>query len=128
MASNDTVIYYITTVSLPIDGFSSYEYRIGAAFDRTTGEPIDNWDLLSCSPDEAIQKFMDIAGINALVLRGEMEKAFYPENLIFFQDNLEICFQKGTLPSQEQTYILGFDYDDRLREILNEWAVPKSSS
>lgn len=127
-ASTDSVIYFLTTVFLPIDGSHGYKQRIGTAFDKTTGEPIDNWDLFSCPPDEAMEKMMDIAGVDDTVLRSEMKAAFVPENVIFFQDNLEICFQQGTLPSQEHTCMIGLDYDDRLGEILYEWAIPRGNN
>jgi len=35
-----------------------------------------------------------------------------------------VCFNKGTLPSEEHGYMLGLDYDERLLEILQPWAVP----
>ncbi len=127
-ASTDTVMYFLTTVSLPIDGSHDYEQRIGTAFNKATGEPIDSWELFSCSPDEAIEMIMEIAGVNDPVLKSEMKKVFHTENIIFFQDNLEVCFQQGTLPSQDNTYILGLDYDDRLAEILHEWAIPRSNN
>ena len=127
-ASTDSVIYFLTTVFLPIDGSRGYEQRIGTMFDKATGEPIDNKELFTCPQDEAIEKIMDIAGVNDTVLRSEMKAAFVPENVIFFQDNLEICFQQGTLPSQEHTYMIGLDYDDRLGEILYEWAIPRGNN
>lgn len=125
-ASNEHMMYFLTSVLLPIDNNHYYEYRIGAAFDRKTGKAISNWDLFSCSPKEAKQKILDIAGVSDPILRKEMEIAFKPESIILFPDNLEVSFQQGTLPSQENSYILGLDYDDRLSGILNEWAIPKS--
>lgn len=125
--SSEAVVYFSTTLRLPIDSNHGYEYRIGTAFDRKTGEVINNWDLFSCSSEEAKQKILDIAGVTDLILRKEMEKAFKPENIILFPDNLEVCFQQGALPSQENSYMLLLDYDNGLSEILNEWAIPKSS-
>lgn len=125
-ASNERVMCFLTAVFLPIDSKTSHEYRIGAVFDRETGEVIDNWDLFSRPPEEAKQKILDIAGVTDPVLRKEMEAAFQPESIILFQDNMQVCFQQGTLPSQEHTYMLGLDYDEKLAEILNEWAVPQS--
>ena len=123
-ASSDTVIYFITTVQLPIDGSRGYENRIGAAFDKATGEHIDNWDLFSCSPEEAVQKLLDISDISNEALKAEMMDAFEVENIILFPENLEVCFNRGTLPSEEYPYLVGFDYDDALLQILNPWAVP----
>ncbi|MEG1636004.1 MAG: hypothetical protein RR324_00675 [Cellulosilyticaceae bacterium] len=57
-----------------------------------------------------------------------MEIAFKAENIILFPNNLEVCFPQGTLPNYENSYQLSIDYDHRLAEILNEWAVPKSSN
>lgn len=124
-ASNERLMYFLTSVLLPIDGTHEDECRIGAAFDRTSGEHIDNSCLLSCSREKAIEKILDIAGVEDPVLRAEMEKAFQPENMTFFPEQLEICFQPGTLPSQECAWILALDYDDRLAEILCEWAIPE---
>lgn len=123
-ASNETVMYFLTTVSFPTDGSHNYEYRIGAAFDRATGEHMDNLDLFSCPPDEVMQNILDIAGIDDSLLRAEMEGAFHPEYLIFFTDYLEVCFPQGTLPSQEHTFMLTLDYEERLTEMLYQWAIP----
>jgi len=126
-ASNETMMYFLTSVLLPIDSNHGYAHRIGAGFDKKTGEHINNWKLFSCSPEEAKQEILDIANINDPILRKEMEIAFKAENIILFPENLEISFKKGTLPSQENSYILGLDYDERLSKILNDWAIPKTS-
>lgn len=128
-ASNDKVMYFITSVMLPLDGAeesnaTAYELRSGQAFDKTTGEHIDNFDLFTCLPKEAIQRMMDISGVTDPVLREEMEQTFAPECIILFPNGLEVCFNKGTLPSEEHGYMLGLDYDERLLEILQPWAVP----
>ncbi len=130
-ASNDKVMYFITSVMLPLDGAeesnaTAYELRSGQAFDKTTGEHIDNFDLFTCLPKEAIQRMMDISGVTDPVLREEMEQTFAPECIILFPNGLEVCFNKGTLPSEEHGYMLGLDYDDRMLEILQPWAVPAS--
>lgn len=131
-ASNERVMCFITTVMLPLDGADPYganvhELRSGQAFDKTTGEHINSFDLFSCPPTEALRRMMDIAGVTDPALREEMEQAFEPECVILFPDNLEVCFNKGTLPSQQHGYMLGLDYDDRLLEILHPWAVPFGS-
>lgn len=131
-ASNERVMCFITTVMLPLDGADPYganvhELRSGQAFDKTTGEHINSFDLFSCPPTQALRRMMDIAGVTDPGLREEMEQAFEPECVILFPDNLEVCFNKGTLPSQQHGYMLGLDYDDRLLEILHPWAVPFGS-
>lgn len=123
-ASNDKVIYFLTSVQLPIDGKNGQEIRLGAAFDRETGKHINNWELFSCSKEEVIQTILDSAQITDVVLRAEMEKAFAPEYIILCPDNLEVSFPAGTLPSQEQAYMLCLDYNEELSRILNTWAIP----
>lgn len=61
------------------------------------------------------------------VLRAEMEAAFQPEYIILFPNDLEVSFPIGTLPCQEYSSGLGLDYDDRLREIMYDWAIPDSA-
>ena len=124
-SSNEKVMYFLTSVTFPIDGNHGYEMRLGAAFNRETGKHICNWELFSCSEEEVKQAILDIAGITDTVLRAEMEAAFKFEHIILFTDNLEVSFPAGTLPSQEHGYFLGLDYDDDLCKILNEWAIPK---
>lgn len=124
-ASNDRVMYFLTSVQLPIYGKNVFqEIRLGAAFDRETGKHINNWELFSCSKEEVIQTILDTAQVKDVALRAEMEKAFAPEYIILFPDNLEVSFPAGTLPSQEQSYMLGLDYNEELSQILNTWAIP----
>lgn len=124
-SSNEKVMYFLTSITLPIVGNHGYEMRLGAAFNREEGKHISNWELFACSEEEAKQAILDIAGISDLVLRAEMEAAFKPEYIILFTDNLEVSFPVETLPSQEHGYILVLDFDDDLSKILNEWAIPK---
>lgn len=126
-ASSDTVIYFMTSAYLPIDSMQTYEYRIGAAFDKTTGEHIDNFDLFSCPPEQTIQALLEIAKIRDPILKEEMEQAFESGNITLFSDVLEVDFRPGTLPSQEHSYLLGLEYNGKLLEILHEWAVPNRS-
>lgn len=125
ISSNDKVMYFLTSVTLPVYGNHVHELRLGTAFDRETGEYISNWDLFSCSEEEAIKAIFDIAGITDFALRAEMEAAIRPEYIILFQSNLEVTFPRGSLPSQENTYALALDYNDDLRNILNDWAIPE---
>lgn len=123
-AYNSTLIYFLTSVGIPTDGSHNQEIRLGAAFDKETGEHLENWELLSCPPEEAQTRLLDLAGITDPVLRKEMEQAFSWDNIIFFSDHLEICFQEGVLPSQKYGSILALDYDPPLLELLHPWAVP----
>lgn len=121
---NDSVMYFITTVNLPIDGYNLKQLRLGATFDRKTGKQINAWELFSCEKNEVIQTILDLAQVTDPVLRAEMEKAFSPENIVMFQNNLEVSFPKGTLPSQENGYTICLDYNEEISKILNIWAIP----
>lgn len=125
-ASNDRLMYFLTCVELPLSGAQVYERRLGAAFDRETGEAISNWELFSCSPDMAVKAIIELAGVTDEELRAELQKAFKPEYLVFFPDNLEVYFPRGTLPSQEYGYALALDYDEKLCAIMEQWAIPQS--
>jgi len=125
--STDRVMYFRTIVTRPIDGKHIYEENLGAAFDRETGEHINNLDLFTCPKAEILTKLLDIAGVTDSILRKEMEAAFRPEDLIFSEGSLEIQFAQGTLPSQEHSYFVALDYDERLCALLHDWAVPKAA-
>jgi len=122
-AFNDSVMYFLTSVTLPIDGSNVEELRLGAAFDRKTGKQINTWELFSCEKNEVIQTILDLAQVTDPVLRAEIEKAFSPENIVMSQNNLEVSFPAGTLPSQENGYGINLDYKD-VGKILNKWALP----
>ena len=123
-ASNDRVMYFLTSVQLPVEGRTYEELRLGAAFDRETGEHIGNLDLFTCPEEEAVDAILNAAEVPTQLLRTEMRAAFQPENLIFFPDSLEIVFPQGSLPSEEYAYHLSAKYSGPLREVLQDWAVP----
>lgn len=124
-ASNKSMMYFLTSVQRLDNYNTGYEYRIGAAFERKTGETIDNLKLFSCSEDEVIENILDIADIDDIALRKEMTAAFNAGCIIVFPDYIEIYFTAGTLPSQEHSYSIGLDYNDVLTSILHDWAIPQ---
>lgn len=124
-ASSDRVMYFLTTVTLPVEGNICTEMRLGAAFDRETGNYIIPFDLFSCGETELIEQIITIAEISDSTLQSEIKAAFQPEYIIFFQDSLEVNFPKGTLASQEHSYGIWLDYDERLTSILHDWAIPE---
>lgn len=124
-ASNEKVIWFLTSVMLPIDGKHGQEIRLGGAFDRETGEHISNFDLFSCPEEAVLQKLLDLAKLSDNALRSEMETVFKPEYITFFPENIEVAFPAGTLSGQEHCYMLGIDVNEKLCEILQDWAVPE---
>ena len=123
-ASSDRLMYFRTVVTYPIDEQLITEKHLGAAFDRETGEHIDNLDLFTCSEQEILPNLLNIAGVTEPDLRKEMKAAFTPENIVFSPSGIELNFHQGTLPSQEHSYFVAVDYAERLCEILHDWAIP----
>lgn len=126
-ASSGRVMYFLTTVDIPIHGdgtATTEQLRLCDAFDQETGERIDGWDLFTCSPEEAKRALLDLAQITEQPLRSEMEVALQPECMVFFPGNIEVWFPKGSLPSQDTSLCFGLDYDGGLKAILQPWAVP----
>lgn len=127
--SNEKVMFFLTSLMIPKDANHVYnEIRLGAAFNRETGKHISNWELFSCSVEEAKQTILDLSNITDPVLRAEMETVLRPEYIILYTDNLEVYFPEGTLPSQEYGYILALDYDKDLCKILNDWVIPNEQT
>lgn len=127
-ASNDRVMYFLTSVILPVgreNGNIIYEVRLGDAFDRETGEHIDTWDLFT-APREAVMKtLLDESGIANQSLRTEMEAISWDGRITFFPDSLSVEFEPGTLPSEPNAYVLCLDYTPAIQRLMQDWAVPK---
>ena len=120
-ASSPRVIYFTTSLQAP----SKY-LEVGTAFYRDTGERVDMEDLFTCTSEELEQALLDEAEITDPTLRQEMEEAFDLDRLILYPDLLKVGFEAGSLPSQDATYFLSFDYDDTILERMHAWAVPYS--
>lgn len=128
-ASSDQVIYFLTVVTMPYRGTNTHtELRLGAAFDKATGEVIRPSDLFTCKPDEIIDRFVEISMVDDEALTAEMKENFKPEYVIFFPDNLEITFPAEALPKYGISHGMGFDYTEEVRALLQPWAIPKGSS
>lgn len=127
VASSSRVMYFLTTLNLPVYGEAAATMEaiyLCDAFDRESGERIGGWDLFVCSPEEVKHRLLDLAQVTEQPLRNELETALQPENVAFFPSGIQICFPKGSLPSQDYALGLGLDYDDALKAILQPWAVP----
>lgn len=109
-ALSEGVAYFLTTVERPVGNFVMEQQRIGSAFDRETGEYIEAWELFTCPPEEAVRRILDLSKLTEPEQRAEMEAAFEPECLTFFEDRLEVSFDRGVLP------------------LIQPWAVPQKGS
>lgn len=129
-ASSDRVIYFLTSVTLPINGSVATEVRLGAAFDR---KPANIFPRGTCLPVRRKRPgrpcwtwAQPSDGTDGL--RAEMEAALTPESLIFFPDHLELSFPEGTLPSQSHAFLASVDYETDLGDILQDWAIPRQQA
>lgn len=124
-AVSDRVVYYGTSLILPFDSQEGSMTRLGAAFDRETGDVIPLEDLFTCPPEEIPGAVLEACAISEGTLRREMEAAFLPEYVVFGSDgNVEVTFPKGTLASQEYVHIVTAELE-KLEGILQPWAVPE---
>lgn len=128
-ASNERVMYFLTSLTLPQErgGRISYELQLGAAFDRETGEKIDNWALFAVPEAEVRRRFPELCGwVDEPELQRAMSEALDPEWFVFFQEHVSVDFPPGSLPGEENGYIISVDYKDIPEGFLQPWAVPVS--
>lgn len=126
-ASSERVIYFLTCLTLPVYGNRTAnvtEVHLCDAFDRETGEHIDGWDLFACSPEEAVQALLNLAQITEQPLRSKIEAVFQPEYMCLYSGGLEVFLPKGALPSEGTSWGFGLDYNDGLRAVFHDWALP----
>lgn len=131
-ASSEKVMYFGTYVTLPLDdedGCTSYSLSLGDAFDRETGEHLELWDLFRCPEAEARQAIIDacLDWTGSDEIRPEMEAAFSTERVIVGRDGLTLDYEPGSMPSQEHGYFFNADLS-KLKDLMYDWAVPKSST
>lgn len=130
-AASERVMYFATTVTLPLDhgdSCTSCTLNLGAAFDRETGEYLSLWDLFRCPEEEARRAIIDGAldWPESGGVRAGLEAAFTPERVIVSSDSMTMNYEPGSMPSQEHgwTFYVGLD---KLRELMYPWAAPKST-
>lgn len=127
-ASSDEILYYLTVVTTPDNGtYGHTELRLGAAFDKDTGEVIPASELFTCKPDVIIDRFAEICKVDDEALIAEMKANFRLEYVIFFPDNLEITFPAEALPKYGISHGMGFDYSEEVSALLQSWAIPNGS-
>ena len=127
-ASNDEIIYFLTVVTMPDqDHGGSAELRLGAAFDKETGEVIPYEDLFTCQPEEIVSCLAEICGVDDDALIREMKASFKPEYVVFFPDSLDLTFPATALPEYGVGYGMGCGYTEEACALLQPWAVPHGS-
>ncbi len=126
-ASNDKIMYFVTSLRLPQEygGRLSYERQSGGAFDRETGEKIDNWDLFAVSEEEVRRRFPELCGwVDEPELRAAMSEALKGDMFVFFPENVSVDFPPGSLPGEENGYCISLHYKDAPEGFFQPWAIP----
>ncbi len=134
-ASNEDIMCFLTSVTLPhTNGYMGQEIRLGEIFDRKTGQHINSFDIFNCTPEKAIdtildQTFSDVDFNTTNIkdvdkFRAEIKAAFKPEYIVLWNENIEVSFPAGSLPTEDHCYIIGIDYTDEIKSIMHPWAVP----
>ena len=124
-ASSDDVVYFLTDFMSDRGYEGTEELRLGAAFDKKTGEVISATELFVCKPEEIIPKLIEICDLDDAELIAEMKQAFRPEYVVFLPDYLEITVPESALPAYGVSSAMAIDLmDEELLKLLQPWAVP----
>ena len=122
-ASNERVVYFLTSVTLPLGGQCGMNYQVGAAFDRETGEVIPVWDLFALPEEDVKALIVEEFAPRSEAERAEMLEKLTAEYLVFQPDSLNVSFPYGVLATELYTSVVGIDYGE-LTGVLHDWAVP----
>lgn len=120
--SNDRVICFLTTVSLPIDQGMYTENRLSAYFDPKTGEQMSVWDLFKIPEDQAREWIVEQFNPQTQEYRNELRAALKDSNIMLSQSHLEIMFNQGEIKSQPYSTGAGVEYE-KLKDVMHDWAL-----
>ena len=127
-AENDSTLWLVTKVTLPLGGRVITEEPLCAAFDKATGEALAAEDLFTCTGDALAAALLDAAGITDEPRRGEMLAAFDESRVVFRGEALEVFYPMGAVPGEETALILGLDYTDEVKALLQPRALPQKAT
>lgn len=127
-AENSSTLWLITTVTLPLGGRVITEEPLCAAFDKATGEALAAEEIFTCTGKTLAAALLDAAGITDEPRRGEMLAAFDESRVVFHGEALEVFFPEGAVPSEETALILGLDYTDEVKALLQPRALPQKAA
>ena len=122
-ASNERVVYFLTSVTIPLEGQYAMEYQVGAAFDREAGEVIPVWDLFTLPEEDVKALIVEEFAPRSKAEEAEMLEKLTADYLVFQPDSLNVSFPYGVLATELYTSVVGIDYTE-LTGVLHDWAVP----
>ena len=123
-AANDRLIFFQTSLHLPLAEKTFTERNLCEVFDRKTGTYIPIEDLFICPLEELGSQLLAMAHLSDAD-RADMEAAFRREYIFFTEDSLCIDFPAGSLINYKEQYIVPLKYTSDLRGLMHDWAIPK---
>lgn len=127
-AQNDSTLWFVTKVTLPLGGRVVTEEQSCAAFDKATGEALTVEELFTCTGETLAAALLDAAGITDEPKRSELLAAFDESRVVFRGEALEVFYPAGAVPSEETALILGLDYTGSVRALLQPRALPQKAA
>ena len=127
-AQNDSTLWFVTKMTLPLGGRVVTEEQFCAAFDKATGEALTVEELFTCTGNELAAALLDAAGVTDEPRRSELLAAFDESRVVFRGEALEVFFPKGAVPGEETSLILGLDYTDEVKALLQPRALPQRAT
>lgn len=127
-AENSSTLWLVTKVTLPLGGRVVTEEPLCAAFDKATGEALGPDELFTCTGNELAAALLNAAGITDEPKRSELLAAFDESRVVFRGEALEVFFPKGAVPGEETALILGLDYTDEVKALLQPRALPQRAT
>ena len=122
-ASNERVVYFLTSVTLPLGGQYGMNYQVGTAFDRETGKVIPVWDLFTLPEEDVKALIVEKFAPRSEAERAEMLEKLTADYLVFQPDSLNVFFPQGVISTQAHSSGVGIEYSE-LTGVLRDWAVP----
>lgn len=127
-AENSSTLWLVTTVTLPLGGRVITKEPLCAAFDKATGEALAADDLFTCTGGELAAALLDAAGITDEPRSGAMLAAFDESRVVFRGEALEVFYPEGAVPSEGTACILGLDYTDEVKALLQPRALSQKAT
>lgn len=121
-AYNRQVLYFKSLAELP--GGECADISLGTAFDRESGEKLDNWKVFTVPEEEVCRRLAEWVYDESLW--AEMAEVLKPEWIVVSEEGLTVQFPAGTLPKYwDQAYRIWVGPEKVMEaELLQPWAIP----
>lgn len=128
-SSNENIVYFTTTIMLPIKQGEYGEYKQTHAFERMTGAAINGWSLFSVAEDKVKAAFFNKCSSDARFIDA-LYTAFRPEYLCLYDDGYEVSIPYDKIENYYaendiySVFVIWGEYTDEILSVLNWWAIP----